>query len=183
MHIQYVENMIAKFCPEYSFTKPETLVAVSGAGNVAQFTALKVIELGATVISLSDSHGALITTDGSGFTKEDVEAIGVLKLKGGALKTMVEEGSFKGKYEYIAGERPWKHLKKVHIALPGATQNEVDEEDAKALIAAGCKIVAEGSNMGSTKEAVHVFEESRKKGGLWYAPGSKSLSNHISTDS
>jgi glutamate dehydrogenase (NADP+) len=169
--LQYVENMIAKYCPEYSFTKPETLVAVSGAGNVAQFTALKVIELGATVVSLSDSHGSLIATEG-GFTKEDVESIGDLKLKGGQLKQLVEKGAFKGKYEYHAGKRPWTLLKKVHIALPGATQNEVSEEEAKALIAAGCKIVAEGSNMGSTKEAVHVFEESRKQGGLWYAPGS-----------
>jgi glutamate dehydrogenase (NADP+) len=165
--------MIKKHCPEHSFADPATRVAVSGAGNVAQYTALKVIELGATVVSLSDSHGSLIATDG-GFTAADVEAIGALKLRGGALSELAEGGSLQGKYAYHKGARPWRLLESVHIALPGATQNEVDGEDAEALVKAGCRIVAEGSNMGSTKEAVHVFEQARKAGGLWYAPGSTS---------
>jgi glutamate dehydrogenase (NADP+) len=165
--------MIQRHCPELSFANPDTRVAVSGAGNVAQFTALKAIELGATVVSLSDSHGALIATAG-GFTKADVEAIGALKLRGGRLSELVEGKQFEGQYAYHAGQRPWRLLEKVHIALPGATQNEVDGEDAEALVRAGCRIVAEGSNMGSTKEAVHVFEASRQRGGLWYAPGSAS---------
>jgi glutamate dehydrogenase (NADP+) len=155
--------MIAKYCPEYSLSKPETLVAVSGAGNVAQFTALKIIELGGTVVSLSDSHGSLIATHG-GVTKEDVEAIGALKLKGGQLHSITS--SLKGKYEYHEGKRPWTLIQKLHIALPCATQNEVSEEEAHALIKAGAKIVAEGSNMGCTQEAVHVFEASRKQGGV-----------------
>ena len=67
--------MIAKYCPEYSFTKPSTLVAVSGSGNVAQYTALKIIELGATVLSLSDSKGTLLATDAAGYTRADVEAV------------------------------------------------------------------------------------------------------------
>jgi len=90
--------MIAKACPEHSLTKPQTLVAISGSGNVAQFTALKVIELGATVLSLSDSKGSLISE--KGYTKEFVKKIAQLKLKGGALESLAQtEG-----YTYHAGE-------------------------------------------------------------------------------
>lgn len=81
--------MIAKHCPEHSLSQKDTLVAVSGSGNVAQFTALKVIELGATVVSLSDSHGALIAEEG--FSKETILKIGDLKLKGGKLETLKDE--------------------------------------------------------------------------------------------
>lgn len=137
--------MIAKSCPELSFTKPSTLVAISGSGNVAQFAALKVIELGATVQSLSDSKGALIAP--KGFTKEDIEKIGELKLKGGALDSLVAGNE--NKWTYHAGVRPWTLLEKVHIALPCATQNEVSGEEAQALVNAGVRVVAEGSNMVS----------------------------------
>lgn len=170
--------MIEKHCPEYSLTKPETLVAISGSGNVAQFTALKVIELGGTVVSLSDSKGSLINP--KGFSKAAVESIGVLKLKGGSLSSLKSGNSYDqdwSGYEYHEGARPWALLKTVHVALPGATQNEVSKEEAEALIKAGCRIVAEGSNMGSTAEAIEVFEASRRKGGkesLWYAPGKAS---------
>lgn len=92
--------MIAKAAPQYSLTKPSTLVAISGSGNVAQYTALKVIELGATVVSLSDSKGALIAKEGTGFTPEAVHRIGALKLKGGSL----EGFSGDGEYTYHAGE-------------------------------------------------------------------------------
>jgi len=171
--IYYVEHMIAKAAPQYSLSNKSTLVAISGSGNVAQYTALKVIELGATVVSLSDSKGALIAKEGAGFTAEDVKKIGGLKLKGGSL----EGFSGEVKYTYHAGRRPWTLLPKVHIALPGATQNEVSKEEAEALVAAGVKIVAEGSNMGCTTEAIEVFETSRKRGGpnaVWYAPGKAS---------
>jgi glutamate dehydrogenase (NADP+) len=92
--------MIAKACPQHNLTHPTTIVAISGAGNVAQFTALKVISLGATVVSLSDSKGALIADEGHGFTKELVEKIGELKLKGGYLESLKEEKN----YTYHAGE-------------------------------------------------------------------------------
>lgn len=95
-------QMIAKACPEYSLTKPSTLVAVSGAGNVAQFTALKVIELGGTVVSLSDSKGSLIAIDG-GFSKEVVQSIGTLKLKGGSLESFTSFASDQ-KYKYYPGK-------------------------------------------------------------------------------
>jgi glutamate dehydrogenase (NADP+) len=163
--------MIAHACPEFSLTKPETLVAISGSGNVAQFTALKVIELGATVISLSDSKGALINE--KGFSKELVEEVGKLKLRGGSLEELAEADG----YTYHAGKRPWTLVSKVHLALPGATQNEVSKSEAEALVAAGVRIVAEGSNMGCTDEAIHVFENSRKSAGakgVWYAPGKAS---------
>lgn len=91
--------MIAKAAPEHSLTKPETLVAISGSGNVAQFTALKVIELGATVLSLSDSKGSLIAE--KGYTKEFIKEIGQLKLKGGALESLAQKEG----YTYHAGKR------------------------------------------------------------------------------
>ena len=161
-------QMIAKACPEYSLDKPTTLVAISGSGNVAQYTALKVIELGATVLSLSDSKGSLISE--KGYTKEFVQKVGQLKLKGGSLETLSSEEG----YTYHAGKRPWTLIPTIHIALPGATQNEVSGEEAEALVKAGVRIVAEGSNMGCTAEAIDVFEASRKSGpgGVWYAPGS-----------
>lgn len=138
--------MIAHACPEYSLSKPTTLVAISGSGNVSQYTALKVIELGATVLSLSDSKGSLIAP--AGFTKESIASIGALKLKGGSLETWVSTAD-SGKYTYHADKRPWTLLPQVHIALPGATQNEVSFEEALALVNAGVRIVAEGSNMVS----------------------------------
>jgi glutamate dehydrogenase (NADP+) len=171
--IYYVEHMIAKAYPEYSLTKPSTVVALSGSGNVAQFAALKVIELGATVKSLSDSRGSLIAP--AGFTKEDILSIGLLKLKGGTLEAWTTQ-QVAGRFNYYPGKRPWTLIPEVHIALPGATQNEVSREEAEALVKAGTKIVAEGSNMGCTEEAINVFEASRKagRGGVWYAPGKAS---------
>lgn len=94
--------MIAKACPEYSLSKPSTLVAISGAGNVSQFTALKVIELGATVVSMSDSKGSLIATTDSGFSKDVIESIGQLKLKGGFLDSF-KQFTDEGKYTYHPG--------------------------------------------------------------------------------
>ncbi|KAJ7512395.1 NADP-specific glutamate dehydrogenase [Mycena galericulata] len=174
--IYFVEHMIAKACPEYALSKPSTRVALSGSGNVAQFTALKIIALGGTVCSLSDSKGALIaTSESGGFTKDVIESIGALKLKGGSLDAFASFAE-EQKYKYYPGQRPWTLVPEVHIALPGATQNEVSKEEAEALVKAGVRIVAEGSNMGCTQEAIEVFEASRKKGGagVWYAPGKAS---------
>ena len=85
-------QMVAKACPEYSLDKPTTLVAISGSGNVAQHTALKLIELGATVLSLSDSKGSLISE--KGFTKEFVQKIAHIKLVGGSLETFSKEPGY-----------------------------------------------------------------------------------------
>jgi len=168
--VYFVEHMVAKACPEHSLDNPATLVAISGSGNVAQFTALKLIELGATVLSLSDSKGALISE--KGYTKEIVQKIGQIKLLGGSLEKLSQEPG----YTYHAGKRPWTLIPTLHIALPGATQNEVSGEEAEALVKAGVRIVAEGSNMGCTTEAIDVFEASRRSSrqGVWYAPGKAS---------
>lgn len=150
-------------------------VAISGSGNVAQYAALKCIELGAKVVSLSDSKGAILATSEGGFVPEDVEAIAALKLKHKALTDFVsaaKDGA--SRFKYLEGARPWVHVGAVDVALPSATQNEVSEEEAKTLVANGCKFIAEGSNMGCTQQAIDVFEAERKaKGGaaIWYAPG------------
>jgi len=144
-------------------------VAISGSGNVAQYAALKCIELGATVVSLSDSKGSFIAENG--ITPEDVNAIADLKVQ----RKSLSDWSEKDKFKYIDGARPWIHVGKVDIALPCATQNEVSQEEAEALVASGAKFVAEGSNMGCTQEAIDVFETNRKeKKGVWYAPGKAS---------
>ena len=149
-------------------------VAVSGSGNVAQYAALKAIELGATVVSLSDSKGCIVATGETGISPQQVEAIAQLKVERKALTEIASTESFKGDFKYIDGARPWTHVGKIDIALPSATQNEVSGDEAKALIEAGTKFIAEGSNMGCSQEAIEVFEEHRKsnKGeAIWYAPG------------
>ncbi|KAG5337068.1 NADP-specific glutamate dehydrogenase [Termitomyces sp. J132] len=167
--VYFVDHMIAKSCPDFSLKLSTTIVAISGSGNVSQFTALKVIELGATVKSLSDSKGSLIASEG--FTKHDILSIGQLKLKGGTLESWAGEQTG-NRFTYYAGKRPWTLIPVVHHALPGATQNEVSGEEAEALIAAGVRVIAEGSNMGCTEEAIKVFEDARRAGkGVWYAPG------------
>lgn len=149
-------------------------VAISGSGNVAQYAALKVIELGGTVVSLSDSKGSLIATSEQGFTPALIDQIAALKVARQQLDSLASSSEFSG-FKYVAGARPWVHVGKVDVALPSATQNEVSGEEAQALIDAGAKFIAEGSNMGSTQEAIDIFEAHREgnKGAaaIWYAPG------------
>jgi glutamate dehydrogenase (NADP+) len=164
--LQYVEHMIA-YAGQGSF-KGKT-VAISGSGNVAQYAALKVIELGATVVSMSDSKGTLVAETHTPFTPEDIDKIAALKVKRQSLSDL-DHG---GKYKYIEGARPWTHVK-VDVALPCATQNEVSKEEAEALIANGARFIAEGSNMGCTQDAIDTFEAHRKEKhseAIWYAPG------------
>ncbi|CCC67326.1 hypothetical protein NCAS_0A07680 [Naumovozyma castellii] len=154
-------------------------VAISGAGNVAQFAALKVIELGGTVVSLSDSKGCILAENG--ITAEQVAAIAEAKIKFQSLETIVGEYSAftENKVKYVAGARPWTIAGQVDIALPCATQNEVSGDEAKGLVAAGVKFVAEGSNMGCTPEAIEVFETARATAksveeSVWYVGGKSS---------
>ncbi|KAI0883212.1 NADP-specific glutamate dehydrogenase [Annulohypoxylon maeteangense] len=168
--VYYVEHMIAHV-GKGGFKGKR--VAISGSGNVAQYAALKAIELGATVVSLSDSTGALIAEGDAFFTPEHIDEIAAIKLD----RKAITEFSAKSQFKYIAGARPWVHVGKVEIALPCATQNEVSKEEAEALVAAGTQFVAEGSNMGCTQEAIDVFEAARKEKGkdsIWYAPGKAS---------
>lgn len=161
-------------------------VAISGSGNVAQFAALKVIELGGSVVSLSDSQGCLIalddqTADSSsksatgGFTPAEIQAIAKLKFERHQLASIASAPEFAQRFRYISGARPWTHVKQVDVAIPAATQNEVSGEEAEALIAGGCKFIAEGSNMGCTQAAIDVFEAHREANrapaAIWYAPG------------
>jgi len=176
--VYYVKHMI-----EYATNGEENFsgkrVAISGSGNVAQYAALKVIEFGGSVVSLSDSKGCLIVKgEGGSFTPEDIELIMQIKVDRKQLSSIASTDSFSERFTYIEGARPWVHVGKVDIALPCATQNEVSEEEGQALIAAGAKFVAEGSNMGCTAEAIDVFEEHRQSNkrasSIWYAPGKAS---------
>lgn len=150
-------------------------VTISGSGNVAQYAALKAIELGATVVSLSDSKGALIATSDKGITPEMVHAIAAIKVERKYLSDIASTSDFSSATKYIDNARPWTHVGKVDVALPSATQNEVSAEEATALIEAGCRYIAEGSNMGCTQEAIDTFETHRKSSpadkAIWYAPG------------
>lgn len=147
-------------------------VVISGSGNVAQYAALKCIELGATVVSLSDSKGAIVATEEKGVTPAEISTIAQLKVE---RKQLSEIADKLAGFKYIGGgARPWLHAGDVDVALPCATQNEVSGEEAEGLIKAKAKFIAEGSNMGCTQEAIDIFEAHRKtnKGdAIWYAPG------------
>lgn len=153
-------------------------VAVSGSGNVAQYAALKVIELGGTVVSLSDSKGSVIFEEG--VTPEQIASIQEAKVKFMSLEQILGEyTAFKSSgIKYLPGARPWTHVGQVDIALPCATQNEVSGSEAEHLIKSGVKFVAEGSNMGCTIEAVHAFENTRAGASstdtVWYVGGKAS---------
>lgn len=135
-------------------------VLVSGSGNVSQFTIEKCIEFGAKVITVSDSDGFVY--DPEGINKEKLAYILDLKNK---RRGRIYEFAKEYRLEYFEGQKPWKV--KCDIAFPDATQNEVNEEDAKNLISNGCICVAEGANKPCTSEAIHALEKS----GILYAPG------------
>ena len=154
-------------------------IAISGAGNVAQYAVLKSLELGGIVVSMSDSKGCIISE--RGITAEQVAAIQEAKVRFKSLEQIVKEYPefAENKVKYIPGARPWEHCGKIDIALPCATQNEVSGEEAKALVASGVKYVAEGSNMGCTPQAIEVFEANRlgaksPEEAVWYACGKAS---------
>ncbi|KAI9831467.1 MAG: hypothetical protein M1819_005066 [Sarea resinae] len=171
--VYYVGHMI-KYASGGKESFKGKRVAISGSGNVAQYAALKAIELGATIVSLSDSKGSLIATGPEGFTPDQVYEIAELKVQRKQLVELAHAESIKGKFEYIDGVRPWTHVTNIDVALPCATQNEVSGDEAQALIKAGAKFIAEGSNMGCSQEAIEVFESDRKTKkaeAIWYAPG------------
>lgn len=146
-------------------------VAISGAGNVALYTAKKIMSLGGKVVSLSDSGGTVIAPEG--FTKEQFDYIFELKSYGGRMYEVSEQFP---ELTYYSGERPWK-LIKCDIAMPSATQNEIDGSDAEALLAGGCFAVSEGANMPSTPEAVKKFIEAK----ILYAPGKAANAGGVAT--
>lgn len=135
-------------------------VIISGSGNVAQYTAEKCIEVGATVLTMSDSEGYIY--DPAGIDKEKLAYIMELK---NVRRGRIREYALKYGCEFFEGQKPWDV--KCDVAFPNATQNELDGIDAQTLVDNGCFCVAEGANMPSTPEAIHVFEQTR----ILYAPG------------
>ena len=145
-------------------------VLISGSGNVAQYTAEKVLQLGGKVLTMSDSHGYIYDADGIDRAKLDY----IMELKNvyrGRIKEYVD------KYptaKYVEGAKPWNE--KADIALPSATQNEINGDAAKALIANGVIAVSEGANMPSTPEAIKVFQDAK----ILYAPGKAANAGGVS---
>lgn len=140
-------------------------VAISGSGNVAQYAAQKVYELGGKVVTLSDSGGTLHFNNAEGMTQEHWAYLMDLK---NVRRGRIEEMAAHFGLEYLAGQRPWAVA--CDIALPCATQNELNLDDAKTLVKHGCVCVAEGANMPSTLDAVDFFLEAN----ILYAPGKAS---------
>jgi glutamate dehydrogenase/leucine dehydrogenase len=152
------------FAQEMLKTRKDSLkgkvVTVSGSGNVAQYATEKCIEFGAKVVTLSDSSGYIYDKDGI-----DSEKLAyVMELKN-IRRGRIKEYADKFNVEYVEGKTPWGV--KCDVALPCATQNEVNEDDAKTLTSNGCYVVSEGANMPSTPEAIDVFLNSK----ILYAPG------------
>ncbi len=145
-------------------------VLISGAGNVAQYTAEKVLELGGKVLTMSDSDGYIYDADG--IDREKLDFIMELKnIYRGRIREYVDRYP---SAKYVEGERPWGE--KADIALPSATQNELNEEQAKTLVANGVTAVSEGANMPSTPGAVRVFQEAK----ILYSPGKASNAGGVS---
>jgi glutamate dehydrogenase/leucine dehydrogenase len=144
-------------------------VAISGSGNVAEFAAEKAIFMGGKVVTLSDSDGFIY--DPAGLDEDKLAFVKELKnVKRGRIKEYAE----KYKCEYHAGKRPWGV--KCDVALPCATQNEVNAEEAKTLVKNGCICVGEGANMPSTAEAVDVFLEHK----ILFGPGKAANAGGVS---
>ena len=160
-------------------TKGDTLkgktVAISGSGNVAQYAVEKCTQLGAKVLTVSDSNGSIYDPDG--ISKEKLDFIFELKnVKRGRIKEYAAKYS---SAKYYENQRPWQiaEIKSLDVAMPCATQNELDGDDAKALLAKGVKVVAEGANMPSTIEAVNAFIAAK----ILYSPGKASNAGGVAT--
>ena len=143
---------------------------VSGSGNVAQYTVEKLNELGAKVVSLSDSGGSIHDPDGIHAEKLDF----VMDLKN-VRRGRIKEYADKFGVEYLEGKRPWGI--KCECVFPSATQNEINGEDAKTLLANGCTLVSEGANMPSTPEAVEQFIDKK----IMYGPGKAANAGGVAT--
>ncbi|ENG7681725.1 NADP-specific glutamate dehydrogenase [Providencia stuartii] len=144
-------------------------VAVSGSGNVAQYTIEKCMELGATVVTASDSNGTVV--DEAGFTPEKLARLEEIKNNYGRVEAYAKEFGL----TYLAGQQPW--CVPVDIALPCATQNELDTAAAELLIKNGVKAVAEGANMPTTIPATELFLEA----GVLFAPGKAANAGGVAT--
>ena len=147
------------------------IVSVSGSGNVAQYACEKATELGAKVVTLSDSSGYIYDAEGIDAAKLAF----VMELKNVKRGRIEEYVAIYPSAKFVAGKRPWEV--KVDIALPCATQNELNGDEAKALVANGVIAVAEGANMPSTPEAIEVFDHAR----VMFSPGKASNAGGVAT--
>ncbi len=146
------------------------ICTISGSGNVAQYTAEKLIELGAKVVTFSDSGGMIHDKDG--ITPEKLDWVMDLKNnRRGRIKEYAEEFGV----PFYEKTRPWGVP--CDMAFPSATQNELDENNAKELVKNGCRVVGEGANMPSTPEAIQVFSDAR----VLFSPGKASNAGGVST--
>ncbi|MBR5957494.1 MAG: NADP-specific glutamate dehydrogenase [Salinivirgaceae bacterium] len=165
---------VVYFAQEMLKTKNDDIkgktVCVSGSGNVAQYAVEKLIQLGAKPVTMSDSSGFIYDPDG--ITKEKLEFVFNLK---NVRRGRIKEYADKFGVQYFEGKRPWGI--KCDVAMPCATQNEINEAEAKQLVANGVKIVCEGANMPSTAEAVEVFQNAR----ILYSPGKASNAGGVAT--
>jgi glutamate dehydrogenase (NADP+) len=146
-------------------------VVVSGSGNVAQYAVEKATQLGGKVVTMSDSAGYIYDADGIDAAKLAY----IMEIKNELRGRISDYLNQYPNAKYFAGKRPWEV--KCDIALPCATQNELNEEEAKMLVANGCICVSEGANMPTTPEAVHVFQKAK----LLFAPGKASNAGGVAT--
>ena len=146
-------------------------VVVSGSGNVAQYAVEKATQLGAKVVTMSDSAGYIFDADGI-----DADKLAfIMEIKNERRARISDYITKYPQAKYVAGKRPWEV--KCDVALPCATQNELNEEEAKTLVANGCICVAEGANMPTTPEAVIVFQKAK----ILFSPGKASNAGGVAT--
>ncbi len=162
------------FAQEMLATRGDTFegknVAISGSGNVAQYAAEKCLQLGAKVLTMSDSNGTIFAKDGI----SEKQLAWIMELKN-VKRGRISEAAKKFGFQYLEGKRPWSV--KCDIALPCATQNELSGSDAKTLLKNGVKCVAEGANMPSTPEAIEAFQAA----GILFSPGKASNAGGVAT--
>jgi len=165
-NVYFAQNMLAVRGDSFN----GKTVAISGSGNVAQYACQKATELGAKVFTLSDSAGYIYDANGI-----DAEKLAfVMELKN-VRRGRIKEYADKFGCEFHAGARPWSV--NCDIALPCATQNELNDTEAKTLVANGCMLVSEGANMPTTPEAIEVFQNSK----ILFAPGKASNAGGVAT--
>ena len=165
--VYFAQNMLATRGDDLT----NKTVVISGSGNVAQFAAEKSIQLGAKVLTMSDSSGYIYDSEGI----DDEKLKHIMTLKNVQRKRISEYCIKYPNSEFVKGKTPW--ATKCDIALPCATQNELDLNDAKVLLKNGCICVSEGANMPSTKDAVHEFQKAK----ILFAPGKASNAGGVAT--
>jgi len=162
------------FAEEMLKTRKDSLkgkvCVVSGSGNVAQYTVEKLIQMGAKPITLSDSSGYIV--DPAGIDTDKLAWVMELK---NIRRGRISEYAQKFNCKFVEGKTPWGE--KCDCAFPSATQNEVNEADAKVLVSNGCFVVSEGANMPSTPEAVEVFQKAK----ILYGPGKAANAGGVAT--